>query len=102
MLGIPFREFESFERGLFRYRLNIVNNELEKEGILVEMAELEAIQIELNKKVIDKYRPRIQRRFSECDKFEFCKKQGMPLIPSFDLLGDNELTSGIQDDFDLS
>ena len=36
VLGIPFREFESFESGLLRYRLNMHSNESEKQEILAE------------------------------------------------------------------
>lgn len=66
---MPFREFESFEKGLLRYKLNISKNEQEKEQILLELTEQTAIHISLEKNEINKYRRRTERRYSDVDKF---------------------------------
>lgn len=79
-LGIPFRDFESFDKGLLRYKLNISKNEQEKEEILDEMQDRTAIHISLSKSEVDKFRPRTQRRYSDADKFKYSAQMGDPLI----------------------
>lgn len=59
VLGIPFKEFESFEDGLLRYRLTMQLNESEKRDVIAESGYIAALKIPLDKNEIDKYRPRI-------------------------------------------
>lgn len=49
VLGIPFFEFESFEQGLLRYRLNFAESEEERQEIIKQMDVELAVKIELDK-----------------------------------------------------
>lgn len=98
VLGIPFREFESFESGLLRYRLNMHSNESEKQEILAESGYTDALKLDLDKKEIDKFRPRTERRYSDVDKFEYSTMVlGQPIMMRLDL--DVIETHGAADDF---
>jgi hypothetical protein len=98
VLGVPFREFESFEKGLLRYKLNISKNEQEKEQILLELTEQTAIHISLEKNEINKYRRRTERRYSDVDKFQYSVKAfGYELIPKLEVT--EETKKQTTDDF---
>jgi hypothetical protein len=73
VFGLPFREFESFEQGLMRYRMNLANNEQEKQELAHGLVENEAIHIEFEP--VER-----KRTFSETDKFALAVKLGKPLL----------------------
>ena len=78
VFDVPYEEYETFEEGLLRYRLEVLcNTEAERAKVTAEFSHYQALNIKISSKEIDPYRER--ENLSETDKYERSVQMGDPI-----------------------